>query len=82
MIWLINIFLINSWFMDGWPGWKAVPKTAAEIKELESEVVASDVKWTPKFACGLIAGLAGGVGVYFIIINFIPWFSKVYTIIH
>jgi AAT family amino acid transporter len=82
MIWLINIFLINSWFMDGWPGWKAVPKTAAEIKELESEVVASDVKWTPKFAVGLIAGLAGGVGVYFIIINFIPWFSKVYTIIH
>ncbi len=32
MIWLINIFLINYWFMDGWPGWKAVPKTLKNWK--------------------------------------------------
>jgi len=23
-IWLINIMLINHWFMDNWPGWKKV----------------------------------------------------------
>ncbi len=28
-IWLINIMLINHWFMDNWPGWKIAPQTAA-----------------------------------------------------
>jgi AAT family amino acid transporter len=23
-IWLINLMLINHWFMDNWPGWKKV----------------------------------------------------------
>jgi AAT family amino acid transporter len=36
-IWLINIMLINHWFMDNWPGWKRVPvASATEQKEVES----------------------------------------------
>ncbi|MBB4264926.1 hypothetical protein [Roseospira visakhapatnamensis] len=26
-IWMINIMLINHWFMDNWPGWKIAPAT-------------------------------------------------------
>jgi AAT family amino acid transporter len=29
-IWLINIMLINHWFMDNWPGWKIAPQTSTE----------------------------------------------------
>ncbi|ACS78424.1 hypothetical protein [Maridesulfovibrio salexigens] len=81
MIWLINIFLINVWFMDGWPGWKAVPKTEAELEEVKEEMVASDVKWTPGVAKGLFIGLAAGVLFYFAIINILPWVSANFTII-
>ncbi|WP_319469781.1 hypothetical protein [uncultured Pseudodesulfovibrio sp.] len=81
MIWLINIFLINYWFMDGWPGWKAVPKTAEELEEVKEEVVASDVKWTPGIAKGLAVGLAAGLALYFAIINILPWISANFSII-
>ena len=76
MIWLINIFLINIWFMDGWPGWRAVPKTDAELLALKHEVVADDVKWTPNLAKGLVVGLAIGAGLYFLTINILPWIGK------
>ncbi|WP_243547029.1 hypothetical protein [Pseudodesulfovibrio tunisiensis] len=81
MIWLINIFLINVWFMDGWPGWKAVPRTEAELEEVREEVVASDVKWTPGIAKGLAIGLAVGALLYFAIINVLPWIGENITII-
>ena len=81
MIWLINIFLINYWFMDGWPGWKAVPKTAEELEEVKEEVVASDVKWSTGLAKGLAIGLAAGLALYFAIINILPWISANFTII-
>ncbi|NDV18459.1 hypothetical protein GO013_03380 [Pseudodesulfovibrio sp. JC047] len=81
MIWLINIFLINVWFMDGWPGWKAVPKTAEELEEGKEEVVAHDVKWTSGLAKGLAVGLGGGAILYFAIIKMLPWISANFTII-
>ncbi len=76
MIWLINIFLINQWFMDGWPGWKAIPKTEAELKEVESAVVAYDVSWTPSLAKGLGVGAAIGVAIYFGVIIILPWITQ------
>ena len=81
MIWLINIFLINVWFMDGWPGWKAVPKTAAELEEVREEIVAHDVKWTPRFAKGLGAGVIASVALYAFVIHALPWISANFTII-
>lgn len=81
MIWLINIFLINVWFMDGWPGWKMVPKTPEELEEAKEEIVANDVKWSSGIAKGLIVGLTGGLAVYFAIINALPWISANFTII-
>ncbi len=80
-IWLINIFLINMWFMDGWPGWKAVPKTAEELEETRDEVVAHDVRWTPNFGKGLIAGVVGGVAAYVVVIAILPWIGQTVTII-
>jgi len=80
-IWLVNIFLINVWFMDGWPGWKAVPKTAAELAGHKEEVVAHDVRWSPSLAGGLAAGLACGVAFYFLLINVLPWIGKTVQII-
>jgi AAT family amino acid transporter len=81
MIWLINIFLINMWFMDGWPGWKAVPKTQEELKEVEEEKVASDVRWSPALGKGLLVGTACGVGLYFIVIGILPWIGDTVQII-
>lgn len=81
MIWLINIFLINVWFMDGWPGWKAERKTDAELREVEEEIVASDVKWTSTLAKGLAVGLACGVGLYWLMITVLPWVGENITII-
>ncbi|NJB66479.1 AAT family amino acid transporter [Desulfobaculum xiamenense] len=81
MIWLINIFLINVWFMDGWPGWKAVPKTEAELEHVHAEVVATDVKWSSTLAKGLAVGLAAGIALYALIINVLPWIGANLTII-
>lgn len=78
MIWLINIFLINYWFMDAWPGWKLVP--AEENEELE--VKTEKISWTPKFAGGLAIGLVIGIAIYVAIVHIIPWWSDFYTIIN
>lgn len=82
MIWLINIFLINYWFMDAWPGWKLVPakETAEEIEE--GEVKTEKISWTPKFAGGLAIGLIIGIAIYVAIVFIIPWWSDFYTIIN
>jgi AAT family amino acid transporter len=81
MIWLINIFLINVWFMDGWPGWKAVPRTAEELQEVEDEKVASDVRWSPALAKGLAVGIACGVGLYAVVVGVLPWIGQTVQII-
>lgn len=81
MIWLINIFLINYWFMDGWPGWKAESKSPEELNEVHEEIVAHDVKWTPGIAKGLLIGLAIGALAYFAVINILPWIGANFTII-
>ncbi len=77
LIWLINIFLINMWFMDGWPGWRAVPKTAQELKAVEENIVAHDVTWTSGMAKGLVVGAVIGVAVYYGAINLMPWIGKI-----
>ncbi|KAB1440271.1 hypothetical protein [Pseudodesulfovibrio senegalensis] len=81
MIWLINIFLINVWFMDGWPGWKAIPKTEEELAEVHEEIVASDVKWTPGIAKGLAVGVVAGLILYLVVINVLPWIGANVNII-
>jgi AAT family amino acid transporter len=35
-IWLINLMLINHWFMDNWPGWKLVKESETEKKKEET----------------------------------------------
>jgi AAT family amino acid transporter len=80
MIWLINIFLINMWFMDGWPGWKAVPKTAEELEKVEETVIAHDVSWTPSLAKGLAVGAVAGAVVYVGVINALPWIGQIQMI--
>jgi len=80
MIWLINIFLINTWFMDGWPGWKLqkseVPEVKDEITETKHKVV-----WNQRFAWGIGLGILIGVAIYFTVIKAIPWWSDLFTII-
>ena len=80
MIWLINIFLVNMWFMDGWPGWRALPKTTAELDEVEETIVAHDVAWTPSLANGLAVGTVSGIAVYFGVINILPWIGHIQMI--
>ena len=78
MIWLINIFLINYWFMDAWPGWKLVPSEETEEVEVKTE----KISWTPKFAGGLAIGIIIGIAIYVAIVHIIPWWSDFYTIIN
>ncbi|NVO17526.1 MAG: hypothetical protein HXX10_26155 [Rhodoplanes sp.] len=80
-IWLINIMLINMWFMDGWPGWKAVPKSATEIEAAHQVIVARDVKWSPALGYGLAVGVVGGIAVYFLVVSILPWLGQIITII-
>lgn len=40
-IWLINVMLINHWFMDNWPGWKKVKVSKAEVAAVEEKSAAS-----------------------------------------
>jgi amino acid transporter, AAT family len=81
MIWLINVFLVNYWFMDGWPGWKLAPSKAVKPARETVAVVKDEVRWTPKFVRGLALGTVAGVILYLGIIKFIPWWCDVYTII-
>lgn len=82
MIWLINIFLINNWFMDKWPGWKRGTKAAVAAEGKEAVVEEKEpVSFTRKFLIGLGVGIAIGVLIYFIVVKFIPWWSSIYTVI-
>lgn len=79
-IWLINIWLIIYWFMDGWPGWKMRPKTAAEIEETHKDMRRTDVTWTKKFKLGLITGIVAGVVLYFAVIYLLPSIGNLLSI--
>jgi AAT family amino acid transporter len=81
MIWLINMMLINYWFMDGWPGWKLVPE--AEAETISEPVInkEKEISWNPKFIGGLVAGAALAVILYFAFIKFLPWWCDIFTII-
>ena len=82
-IWLINIWLAHHWFMDNWPGWKMVPKTADEIaKDHEvEEAMIKDVKWNPSLGWGLGVGAVAGVAIYFITVALLPVFYRAIDII-
>jgi len=82
-IWLINIWLVNHWFMDNWPGWKMVPKTAEEIEadHKAHQAAIDDVRFTPRFGGGLIAGAAMGVIFYFVTVWILPGLYDAITII-
>lgn len=69
LIWLINVMLINYWFMDGWPGWRLAE---ASEKASITHVSYSNATLTPTFYRGVIGGTLGGVVVYFVIIYMIP----------
>lgn len=83
MIWLINIFLINYWFMDGWPGWKLAPPSASSDVAESAVVVEQEESITSnkKLMYGLAVGFLIGVAIYFLIVKFLPWWSTVFTII-
>jgi AAT family amino acid transporter len=82
-IWLINIWLAHHWFMDNWPGWKMVPKTAEEIAEDHAvhQAKIADVKWNPSLGWGLGTGALAGVALYFITVWLLPVVSRSVTII-
>jgi AAT family amino acid transporter len=82
-IWLINIWLAHHWFMDNWPGWKMVPKTAEEIAahhQAEIEKI-REVRWSPSLGWGLAAGAVAGVVVYGLTIALLPVLYRSVTII-
>jgi AAT family amino acid transporter len=73
-IWLIDIWLAHHWFMDNWPGWKMVPKTADEIARdhAEHEAMVRDIKWNPALGWGIGAGAVAGVALYFATLWVLP----------
>lgn len=76
LIWLINVMLINYWFMDGWPGWRL-----AQHKAVKNEVSTNDeVRMTTKFSYGLVAGVAAGIAIYFAVVYLLPAFGNALTI--
>jgi AAT family amino acid transporter len=83
MIWLINLMLVQHWFMDNWPGWKMVPKTADEIAADHAALKAQieEIKTTPQFGLGLGAGTVMGVIFFFVTVWALPLIYESITII-
>jgi len=77
MIWLINVMLINHWFMDNWPGWKLDKnETITENRKIDKDTI----NITPRFNIGLIVGILVGIVLYFTIVYFLPLFGDILTI--
>ena len=76
MIWLINVMLINHWFMDNWPGWKLSPELVTENRKIDED----EIKITPKFNIGLIVGALIGITLYFMVVYFLPYMADLLTI--
>ena len=77
MIWLINVMLINYWFMDGWPGWRL--QKPEEVKQ-NNEHIDEEINITPKFKMGILAGVVCGIMIYFAVVYFLPTFGNLLTI--
>ncbi len=77
MIWLINVMLINYWFMDGWPGWRL---QKPEEVEQSKESINDETSITPKFKMGILAGVVCGIMIYFAVVYFLPTFGNLLTI--
>ena len=83
-IWLINIWLAHHWFMDNWPGWKMVPKTAEEITndhEAKEAALKEAREWNPSIGWGLGLGAIAGVVIYFIVVSLLPVFYRAIDIL-
>ena len=76
MIWLINIMLINHWFMDNWPGWKLSPEIETECRKIDKD----EIRITPRFNIGLIVGAIVGIALYFIVVYLLPVMGELLTI--
>ncbi len=77
-IWLVNLMLVQHWFMDNWPGWKMVPKTADEIAADQAAHLAQieEVRPNGRFGLGLGDGAAMGVVFYFVTVWALPYFYQ------
>ena len=82
-IWLINLMLVQHWFMDNWPGWKMVPKTADEMAadHAAQQAQIEEIKPTPRFGLGLGAGTVMGVIFFFVTVWALPLLYQSITII-
>jgi AAT family amino acid transporter len=81
-IWLINIWLAHHWFMDNWPAWKMVPKTAEEVAQehaTDKEKI-QDVRWNPALGWGLAVGAAVGVIIFFVTTGLLQLGSRYVTL--
>ncbi len=76
MIWLINVMLINHWFMDNWPGWQLSPETVTQCRKIDEE----EIRITPRFNLGLAFGTVVGVFAYFILVYSLPTMGEMLTI--
>jgi amino acid transporter, AAT family len=77
MIWLINIMLINYWFMDGWPGWRlSKDKVVMHNRKIDDD----KINITPRFNAGLVVGIIVGIILYFAVVYFLPMFGNLLTI--
>ena len=76
MIWLVNLMLVQHWFMDNWPGWKLVVKSEQELAADQAEYRAQieEIKPTRQFGIGLSAGTVMGVVFFFITVWALPYF--------
>ena len=76
MIWLVNLMLVQHWFMDNWPGWKLVVKSEQELAADQAEYRAQieEIKPTRQFGIGLSAGTVMGVVFFFISVWALPYF--------
>jgi AAT family amino acid transporter len=83
-IWFINIMLVHHWFMDNWPGWKMVPKTAEEIAadHKAAQALAREVAWSPSLGKGLVSGALAGIAFFFITVWALPYFYSWIDVIH
>lgn len=77
MIWLINVMLINNWFMDNWPGWKI--EKGVIITE-NRKINEDKININPKFYLGLFIGIGVGIILYFAVVYFLPAFGDFLTI--
>ena len=84
MIWLVNIMLVHHWFMDNWPMWKMVPKTAEEIEQDHREEERTLVEEAPtrSYGWGIGAGVLAGVAVYFLVLAVLPAFYSAIAVIY